>query len=405
MKPCGLLGEKLGHSFSPLIHARFGSYEYRLFPTPREELGTFLQSGAFANLNVTIPYKKEVIPYCKTLSPLAKQIGSVNTVKVTEDGLIGYNTDYFGFCYMLEKAGIPIKGEKCAVIGNGGVSATVCAALENLGAAQISIITEEKNTPAFIDTLADHTVVINTSPVGMYPKNGNRPLDLSQFHALKGVADLIYNPLKTALILQAEELGVPCIGGLSMLVAQAKQAAEIFEDKTIGNELLEDVIREITFLCTNIILIGMPGSGKSTIGKAIAKKLNRPFFDTDTLIEERAGKPIPQIFAEDGEDRFREIESLVLSELSAKSGVVIATGGGIIKKKENHAYLRQNGRIVFVERPLHALSTNGRPLSSSAEAVAKLYEERYPIYRMLADLTVQNTQTVEDAVKTVCSQL
>ena len=239
----------------------------------------------------------------------------------------------------------------------------------------------------------------------MYPKNGNRPLDLCQFHALKGVADLIYNPLKTALILQAEELGVPCIGGLSMLVAQAKQAAEIFEDKTIGNELLEDVIREIAFLCTNIILIGMPGSGKSTIGKAIAQKLDRPFFDTDALIEKRAGKPIPQIFAEDGEERFRELESLVLSEFSAKSGVVIATGGGIIKKKENHAYMRQNGRIVFVERPLQALSTNGRPLSSSAEAVAKLYEERYPIYRMLADLTVQNTQTVEDAVETVCSQI
>ncbi len=405
MNPCGLLGEKLGHSFSPLIHARFGSYEYRLFPTPREELDAFLKSGTFANLNVTIPYKKEVIPYCQTLSPLAKQIGSVNTVKVTENGLVGYNTDYFGFCYMLEKAGIPIKGEKCAVIGNGGASATVCAALENLGAAQISIITKEKNTPAFIDTLADHTVVVNTSPVGMYPKNGNRPLDLCRFHALKGVADLIYNPLKTALILQAEELGVPCIGGLSMLVAQAKQAAEIFEDKAIGNELLDDVIREITFLCTNIILIGMPGSGKSTIGKAIAEKLDKPFFDTDALIEDRAGKPILQIFAEDGEERFRELESQVLSEVSAKSGVVIATGGGIIKKKENHAYLRQNGRIVFVERPLDALSTNGRPLSSSAEAVAKLYAERHPIYKMLADITVQNTATVEDAVKTVCAVL
>lgn len=405
MKPCGLLGEKLGHSFSPLIHSRFGSYEYRLFPTPREELEAFLKSGTFANLNVTIPYKKEVIPYCSMLSPLAEQIGSVNTIKVTENGLHGYNTDYFGFCRMLTKGNIPIKGEKCAVIGSGGVSATVCAALKNLGAAQITVITEELNTPAYIDTIADHTVVINTSPVGMFPRNGKAPLDLRQFHSLKGVADLIFNPLKTALMLQAEELGVPCVGGLIMLVAQAKQAAEIFEDKIIDDVLLDSVTDEIQKLCENIILIGMPGSGKTEIGNRIANALEKPFIDTDNLIEERAGKPIPQIFAEDGEDAFRTFETAVLADATAKSGVVISTGGGIVKRKENLPLLRQNGRILWIDRPTEFLATDGRPLSSSADAVKKLYDERMPLYRAACDMRVCNDgsldEAVENALKTI----
>lgn len=399
MKPYGLLGEKLGHSFSPLIHSRFGDYEYRLFPTPREELESFLKSGTFGNLNVTIPYKKEVIPYCQSLSPLAKRIGSVNTIKVKEDGLHGYNTDYFGFCTMLKKGNIPIKGEKCAVIGSGGVSATVCAALEDLGAGQITVITEEKNTPAYIDTLADHTVVVNTSPVGMFPRNGRAPLDLRQFHSLKGVADLIFNPLKTALMLQAEELGIPCVGGLIMLVAQAKQAAEIFEDKQIDDALIDAVTDEIQKQCENIILIGMPGSGKSEIGSRIAKALSKPFVDTDSLLEDRAGKPIPQIFAEDGEDAFRTMETQVLAEVSAKSGLVISTGGGIVKRAENLPLLRQNGKVLFLERPLESLSTNGRPLSSSPEAVQKLYTERYPLYVAASDLRVTNNSTIEAAVE------
>lgn len=398
MKPYGLLGERLGHSFSPLIHSRLGSYEYRLFPTPREELAQFLKSGTFGNLNVTIPYKKEVIPYCKTLSPLAQRIGSVNTIKVREDGLHGYNTDYFGFCQMLEKGNISVAGEKCAVIGSGGVSPTVCAALEDLGAEKISVIPHKLNTPSYIATLADHTIVVNTSPVGMYPNNGASPLDLRQFHSLKGVADLIFNPLKTALMLQAEELGIPCAGGLVMLVAQAKQAAEIFEDRTIDNSVIDTITNEIQKQCENILLIGMPGSGKSEIGRRIATALSKPFVDTDLLIEERAGKPIPQIFAEDGEDTFRDFETQVLAEISAQSGLVISTGGGIIKRRENLPLLRQNGRVLFLERPTELLSTNGRPLSSSADAVRKLYNERLPLYEAAADLRVANDSTIENAV-------
>jgi len=405
MKPCGLLGEKLGHSFSPLIHSRFGSYPYKLFPTPREELDAFLKGRSFANLNVTIPYKKDVIPYCHALSPLAQEIGSVNTIKVVDDRLYGYNTDYFGFCHMLEKGKISVNGKKCAVIGNGGVAATVCVALKRLGADTITVVTRQKNTPEFIKTIADHTIVINTSPVGMYPGNGRSPLDLRLFQKLDGVADLIYNPLKTALMLQAEELGIPCVGGLPMLVAQAKQASEIFTGRKISKSLLDEVTKEIEFLCRNIILIGMPGCGKSTIGKKIANALNRPFYDTDSLIEEREGKAIPRVFAEDGEDHFRALETEVLTEISALSGAVISTGGGIIKKQENHSLLRQNGLILLIDRPLQMLSTNGRPLSSSVDAVAKLYKERLPIYRMLAHHTIDNSCDIEHAVNDILCKI
>lgn len=405
MKPYGLLGEKLGHSFSPLIHSRFGDYEYRLFPTPREELESFLKSGSFGNLNVTMPYKKDVIPYCKELSPLAKRIGSVNTIKVKEDGLYGYNTDYYGFCYMLSLGKIPVKGEKCAVIGSGGVSSTVCTALEDLGAARITVVTEALNTPAYIDTISDHTIVVNTSPVGMFPKNGRSPVDLAQFKQLKGVADLIFNPLKTAFMLQAEALGVPCVGGLPMLVAQAKRAAEIFEDVVIDDALVEPVHKEIHDLCETICLIGMPGSGKSTLGRMLAEALGKKFIDTDVRIEELAGKTIPEIFAEDGEDVFRALETKALAEATATSGAVVATGGGIVKRPENHSLLKQNGRVILVERSLKELATGGRPLSSSGEALEKLYKERQPLYLALADVTVENRKSPAEAVSEILESL
>ncbi len=405
MKPYGLLGEKLGHSFSPLIHSRFGKYEYRLFPTPKEELGAFLESGDFGNLNVTMPYKKDVIPYCKALSPLAQEIGSVNTIKVKDGVLYGYNTDYYGFCYMLSVGNIPVKGEKCAVIGNGGVAPTVCKALKDLGAEQVTVVTRAQNTPLLIETISDHTVVVNTSPVGMYPNNGKSPVDLTQFKALKGVADLIYNPLKTAFMLQAEALGVPCVGGLPMLVAQAKRAAEIFEDTVIDDSAVAPVTKEIHDLCETICLIGMPGSGKSTLGRLLAKDLGKQFIDTDELIAEMAGKSIPEIFAEDGEEAFRALETKALAEATAKSGRVVATGGGIVKKQENHSLLKQNGRVILVKRKLDELSTGGRPLSSSKEAVLKLYEERQPLYDALADIDLCNDKSPEGAVAELLGKL
>lgn len=406
MKPFGLLGEKLGHSFSPQIHSRLGSYTYRLFETPRDGLEAFLRSGTFAGLNVTIPYKKEVIPFCETLSPLAERIGSVNTVTVDADGkLHGYNTDYFGFCRMLEEAHISVAGEHCVVIGAGGASATVCVALQDLGARKVTVVTHKENTPEKIASLADAGILVNTSPEGMYPNNGRSPVDLALLPSLRGVADLIFNPLKTALLLQAEERGIPCAGGLIMLVAQAKQASELFQGKTISDARIGVITREIRRQCENILLIGMPGSGKSVIGSRVAKRLHKPFVDTDAEIEKRAGKSIPEIFAEDGEEAFRRLETQVLADVTARSGQVIATGGGVVTRPENLPSLRQNGRVVFLERPVELLARKGRPLSSSEEAVKKLYKERYPLYIAASDLRVRNTRGIPGAVFSVLRQL
>ncbi len=405
MLPYGLLGEKLGHSFSPQIHARFGKYEYRLFEKPKESLDTFLRRSDFAGLNVTIPYKKTVLPYCTSLSALAERIGSVNTIKVCADGLHGYNTDYFGFCRMLTEAGISISGERCVILGAGGSSSMVRIALQDLGAREITVVSHSENTPERIASLADYEIVINTTPVGMYPNNGKAPVDLRQFKDLHGVADLIFNPLKTALLLQAEELKVPCTGGLVMLVAQAKQASEIFQDIKIDDRQIGSVTKEIRQQCENILLIGMPGSGKSEIGEKLAKKIGKTFLDTDQIIEERAGKSIPQIFDEDGENTFRHLETQVLAEATARSGYVIATGGGIIKRQENLPLLRQNGRVIFIERPTQLLARKNRPLSSSNEAVEQLYKERLPLYISAANLRFCNNRTIAQAVNGIAKLL
>ena len=406
MKPFGLLGEKLGHSFSPLIHARFGSYEYRLFETPRDGLEDFLRSGSFAGLNVTIPYKKAVIPFCETLSPLAQRIGSVNTVTVDAEGkLHGYNTDYFGFCRMLEEAKISVADEHCVVIGAGGASATVCVALQDLGAREITVVSHKENTPEKIASLCDAGILVNTSPEGMFPNNGKSPVDLTLLPALRGVADLIFNPLKTALLLQAESLGIPCAGGLTMLTAQAKQASELFQGKQIPDARIAIVTREIRQKCENIILVGMPGCGKSVIGGKLARRLGKPFVDTDAEILRRAGKSIPEIFADEGEEAFRQLETQVLADVTARSGCVIATGGGVVTRPENHPLLRQNGRVVFIERPVELLSRKGRPLSSSEDAVRKLYEDRLPLYTAVADLRVRNTRSVPQALAALLRKL
>lgn len=399
MKPYGLLGGKLGHSWSPEIHSHFGSYEYRLFETPADQLETFLKSESFAGLNVTIPYKKAVIPYCSQLSPLAARIGSVNTITVCADGLHGYNTDYFGFCRMLAKAGISINGEHCVVLGAGGASATVCVALQDLGASQVTVVSHRENTPERIAQLSDAGILVNTTPVGMYPNNGQSPVDLTAFPQLHGVADLIFNPLKTQLLLQAEARGIPCAGGLVMLVAQAKQASERFQGHSIPDDQIAPVTAKIQSQCENILLIGMPGCGKSELGKRIASRLKKPFVDTDAEIERAAGKTIPQIFRQDGEEAFRTLETQILAEITKHSGQVIATGGGIIKRPENLPLLRQNGRVLFIERALTQLPHKGRPLSSSDDAVAALYRERLPLYCAAADLRFENNRTIAEAVE------
>lgn len=405
MKPFGLLGGKLGHSWSPLIHSRFGSYEYRFFEKTPEELPDFLRSGAFAGLNVTIPYKKAVIPYCATLSEQAARIGSVNTVTVDSGGLHGYNTDYFGFCHMLRKANISVKGEHCVVLGAGGASATVCVALQDLGAAEVTVVSHKKNTPARIAQLADAGILVNTTPVGMFPDNGNSPVDLAAFRQLHGVADLIFNPQKTALLLEAETKGIPYAGGLDMLVAQAKQASELFQACKLDDGLTDGVAAEIRALCENIVLIGMPGCGKSEVGQRLAEKLGKKFVDTDAEVERMAGKSIPAIFESDGEDAFRALETQALANVSKCTGQVIATGGGIVKRSENISLLRQNGRVLFLERSLQLLPRKGRPLSSSADAVQALYQERFPLYCAAADLRCSNDGTIQQTLAEILKLL
>ena len=330
MKRFGLLGEKLGHSFSVPIHNMLADYEYKLYEKNPSELDEFLKNPSLDGMNVTIPYKKDVIPYCTWLSDAAKEIGSVNTMVLKEDGWHGYNTDYFGFVYMLKAAGISPEGKKVLVLGSGGASLTVQYALQHLGAAEIVVIS--RNGEDNYDNLNNHfdaEIIINTTPVGMYPGCPETLIDLNNFKNCHGVADLIYNPSKTKLLADAERLGIPFINGLPMLVAQAKFACEIFTDEKIADEKIDEIVKKIESQLKNIILIGMPGSGKSHIGKLLSDGLKRPFADCDETIVSRAGN-IEDIFLCQGEEYFREIETDVIKEISKESGYVISTGGGCV---------------------------------------------------------------------------
>ena len=388
MQRYGLLGEKLGHSYSPQIHAQLASYPYDLYEVAPERLDAFLRTTELAGMNVTIPYKKAVIPYCKALSPAAARIGSVNTLVRRADGWYGDNTDYDGFCYMARD--FAIAGKKALVLGNGGVSLTVQQALRDLGAREVVVIS--RRGPDNYQNLARHAdaqIIANATPVGMYPNNGASPLDLAGFPRLEGVLDLIYNPARTALLLQAERRGIACNGGLGMLVAQAKRAAELFTGRAIADSEIERITRSLAGQMQNIVLIGMPGCGKTTLGKALADRLGRPFYDADAVLEQRAGRSIPEIFRCDGEAAFRALETQTLAELGKCSGAVIATGGGCVTRPENAPLLRQNGRVVWVKRPLDRLPVSGRPVSQRMSAAA-IYAQRRDRYAAFAAYTVEN---------------
>ena len=388
MQRYGLLGEKLGHSYSPQIHAQLAPYPYDLYEVAPEQLDEFLRTTELAGMNVTIPYKKAVIPYCKALSPAAARIGSVNTLVRRADGWYGDNTDYDGFCYMARD--FAIAGKKALVLGNGGVSLTVQQALRDLGAREVVVIS--RRGPDNYQNLARHAdaqIIANATPVGMYPNNGASPLDLAGFPRLEGVLDLIYNPARTALLLQAERRGIACNGGLGMLVAQAKRAAELFTGRAIADREIERITRSLAGQMQNIVLIGMPGCGKTTLGKALADRLGRPFYDADAVLEQRAGRSIPEIFRCDGEAAFRALETQTLAELGKGSGAVIATGGGCVTRPENAPLLRQNGRVVWVKRPLDRLPVGGRPISQRMSAAA-IYAQRRDRYAAFAAYTVEN---------------
>lgn len=396
----GLIGEKLGHSYSPMIHARLADYRYELREVAPENLHDFLISRDFRGLNVTIPYKQAVLPYCAALSETAREVGCVNTLVVRPDGsLYGHNTDIGGFIHMLRRAGIDPTGRKAAVLGSGGTSLTARTALKRLGAREIIVVS--RKGPVDYDALyaqhADTEILVNTTPVGMYPKNGVSPVNLDRLPRVCGVADVIYNPEKTALILDAQARGIPAVSGLTMLVAQAREAAEFFAGRSINAELVDAVVGEIKSQTLNLALVGMPGCGKSTLGQAVADALGRRFVDCDSEIVRRAGMSIPEIFAEFGEAHFRSLEAQVLADACRESGLVISTGGGAILKPENVRALRQNSRVCFIRRPVELLPRNGRPLSSSEDAVARLWQERREKYESAADFIIDNDSTIERA--------
>lgn len=401
-KRCGLIGEKLGHSFSPAIHSKLADYEYRLYELSPEQVGPFLEKKEYDGLNVTIPYKKTVIPYCDELTEAARSIGSVNTIVKRPDGtLLGHNTDYDGFLWLLKNAGADVKGKKALVLGTGGASVTVQAALRDLGASPVVVISRggEDNYDN-LDRHADAKILVNATPVGMYPKAGVSPVDLALFPALEGVFDVVYNPAKTQLLLEAEKRGIPCANGLGMLVAQAKAAAEYFDGRPIDDEAVYSIKTELERKTRNIMLIGMPGSGKSTVGAALAASLNRKLVDVDERIVELAGCSIPEIFAKDGEEGFRRIEHQALCQVSQESGLVIATGGGVVTRQENFDPMRQNSLIVWLLRDLSLLPRDGRPLSQT-NSLTEMFRVREPMYRAAADCIADNNGSVEDTVKQI----
>ena len=403
---CGLLGEKLGHSYSPQIHAELADYDYRLYEKAPDEVEDFVRHGDWHGLNVTIPYKKTVIPFCDELSETAATIGSVNTLKRRSDGTIfGDNTDAFGFETLLTQT-IPdsIKGQKALVLGTGGASVTVCAVLRRHGAEVVTISRSGEDNYENLDRQADARLLVNTTPVGMYPKNGVSPVDLAAFPKLACVLDVVYNPARTALLLQAERLSIPHAGGLTMLVAQAKRSSEIFLGNTLPDGEIARITKKLASSMQNIILVGMPGCGKSTVGALLAKRLGRPLLEADAELVKTAGMSIPAIFENESEPGFRRRETATLSELGKKSGAVISTGGGCVTRPENYPLLHQKGIIIWLRRDLNKLAREGRPLSLGADLSA-MYAVREPLYARFADFTVDNTGTPEESVDAILEVL
>ena len=401
---CGLLGQKLVHSYSPQIHNELGNYSYELFEVEPEKLEEFLLQGTFTGINVTIPYKKAVIPYCTTLSTIAQKIGAVNTIVRCKDGTLhGHNTDYFGFHSMLEMSGLSVTGKKVLVLGSGGASVTVTAVLKESGANVIVISRSGVNNYTNLHLHHDASVIVNTTPVGMYPNTGVSPLDLSDFPTIEGVLDVIYNPARTQLLLDAEKRGLVTMNGLWMLVAQAKESAELFMQQQIPNSAINPIYEKLSKQMANIVLIGMPGSGKTTIGKLLAQHLNRVFIDIDAAIEETANMPIPAIFETHGEDAFRELETAIIAKYGKCSSLVISTGGGCVTKYHNYPLLHQNSTIYCIERSLDQLATEGRPLSANS-SLAEMFHTRQPLYKSFADCFIQNNASPMDAVNQILKE-
>ena len=401
---CGLIGGRLKHSFSPMIHSHLSDYSYELVELEEHQVGDFVRNGGFDAFNVTVPYKKTVIPFLDVVSAEANAIGAVNTVVRRDGRLYGYNTDYFGFSHMLDQSGISVRGKKTLVLGNGGACATVCAVLRDRGVGQLTVISRKDNTPENLALYKNTQIIVNTTPVGMYPKNGDTPVDLSLFPLCEGVLDVIYNPSKTKLLLDAESKGIPSINGLSMLVAQAVRAFELFVGDTAEDGLCEKITQLVDNTTKNIILIGMPGCGKSTVGKLIANKLNRQFHDADNVFTKTYGITPAEVIQAEGKEVFRQMEHKVTEELGKLSGRVIACGGGVVTREYNYNALRQNGTIVFLNRKLENLTVKGRPISA-AKGVEALYEERKDAYIHFSHLQIDSTEIPEKTAELIIERL
>ena len=412
----GLLGEKLSHSFSPQIHhALVGDrYTYELFERAPEAVEGFIKGDEWDALNVTIPYKQVVMPYLDIITDEALRIGAVNTITRLSDGrLKGDNTDYFGFHRTLTACGCDPKGKKALVLGNGGAAATAVTVLTDMGAEVILLGRSDRSvggiSPEPYETVyerhPDVEVVVNCTPVGMYPKLiGQSPVELSRLPRVTTVFDMVYNPARTALLQEADTLGIPAYNGLLMLVAQAKRACELFLGEELDDDLIDPIVADIARETGNIVLVGMPGSGKSTVGKAVAEAMGRPFVDTDALIVEDAGRPIPEIFTTDGEEVFRAFETEAVRKAGMMSGAVIATGGGVVTRERNYAPLSQNGKIVFIHRDPNKLPTAGRPVSQ-ATPLGELYAKRLPLYKTFADVEIDNNGAVTATVDAILKVL
>lgn len=402
MKHFGLIGEKLGHSHSKTLHGLLADYSYDLWPTAREDLDAFMRSGSFDGMNVTIPYKKAVIPHLSEMGETAKRIGSVNTIVRRKDGsLFGDNTDAYGMMVMARRANIDFGGKKTLVLGSGGTSMTACYVVRQNGGEAVVISRNGENNYDNLHLHADADYLINTTPVGMYPNADAQPVDLTLFPRLKGVLDAVYNPLRTRLLLQAEQLGIPCEGGLSMLTHQAVRACELFTGDKLDPKRVQAAETALRKSVTNLVLIGMPGSGKSTIGALLAQKLDMPLVDLDEEIEKAAGMCIPDIFALEDEEGFRSRESEQVLRFGSRGGRVLVTGGGAVKRAENRWWLQMNGYVAHITRDLDLLPMDGRPLSQSRERLHSMWEERKELYADCADLCVSNDQTPEACANTI----
>lgn len=407
----GLIGEHLGHSFSKQIQTRIAEienvkdYDYQLVELDKEEFKEFMEKKDFKGINVTIPYKKDVIPYLDEMDESAKAIGAVNTIINVDGKLKGYNTDFGGFLYMVKAHNVHMEGKKVLIIGNGGACAAVKAVCKHENAKDIVIVSRSANRSAIsydemYTSHLDADIVVNTSPVGMFPNIVNAPIDVSWFHKLECVLDVVYNPILTRLCFEAQEADIKRVIGLEMLIAQAKYAFEIFENMSFDDSIIDEIKKEMLKDRCNIVLIGMPSAGKTTIGKMLEEKLGKEFFDLDDMIIAKAGKSIPEIFQESGEAGFRAIETEVAIEASKMNNKIIATGGGVVKHKVNMDFLRLNGITIFIDRDIDKLisSDPNRPLSNSKQALQQMYKERYPLYQKYAAYIAVNNANIEETV-------